>query len=230
MMHLTTLAPRRTPAAEPATVTGNITFADGRWHQPTASGWRETIRATLLALAFSAAILIPGGWMVYADWTEREAERLALIPKPWLLDELHAKPALPVLPVELASAGKAVFLSTCIACHGMDGKGIPSLGKNLVNSWFVASTDDAALEHFIKVGRSILDPANTMKMPMPPKGNRPELTEADLKAVVAYVRALQDPRRMPALPTATAVAYAAGCGTRSASTLRSCCCSRHICA
>lgn len=103
------------------------------------------------------------------------------------------------IPVELARHGRRVFETTCALCHSSSGLGKAGLGKDLVRSDFVADTGDAALVAFIEKGRPATDPQNTMKIPMPPKGGVDSLTQDDLRAVVNYVRALQDPRRMPAL-------------------------------
>lgn len=90
-------------------------------------------------------------------------------------------------------------MTTCAACHGPDATGVRGLGKDLVRSEFVASQDDARLVAFVKSGRPADHPLNTTRVPMPPKGGHDELTDADIADVAGYVRALQDPRRMPAL-------------------------------
>ncbi|NUM48625.1 MAG: cytochrome c [Anaerolineales bacterium] len=92
-----------------------------------------------------------------------------------------------------ATAGKAKFESTCIACHGVDAKGMPNLGKDLTTSEFVITTGDAELVAFITQGRPPFDTANTTGIDMPPKGGNPALTEDDLKNIVAYLRTLQEP-------------------------------------
>jgi len=35
--------------------------------------------------------------------------------------------------------GKTLFSQTCSVCHGPDGKGVPNLGKDLVDSKFMRS-------------------------------------------------------------------------------------------
>lgn len=179
---------------------GNVYFAGGCWHPPVASGGRETVRAAMLALLLGALVVLPGGWMTYRSWLAFDAARMALVPKPWLVEELRTRPALAALPVDSAAHGRDLFVSSCAACHGPTGQGIPGLGKSLLNSWFVASMDDESLHEFVKRGRPATDPANTTKVPMPPKGGREDFTDSDLRDIVAFVRGLQDPRRMPALP------------------------------
>ncbi|MCA9275315.1 MAG: cytochrome c [Phycisphaerales bacterium] len=86
--------------------------------------------------------------------------------------------------------GKAIFKSTCAACHGEDGKGLPNLGKDWTTSEFIANSTDEEMLEFINAGRSIEDPANTTGVLMPPKGGNPSLTDEDIKNVIAYMRSL----------------------------------------
>jgi len=114
--------------------------------------------------------------------------------------KLAGQPARPILDTQTAAAGHAVFARTCATCHGASGEGKAGLGKDLVRSNFVLGLDDGKLAAFIAAGRDAADPANTTKMPMPPKGGNATLTDQDLASVVIYMRGLQDPRRMPELP------------------------------
>ncbi|HNB52932.1 MAG TPA: cytochrome c [Anaerolineales bacterium] len=90
-----------------------------------------------------------------------------------------------------ATVGKTKFESTCIACHGVDAKGLPNLGKDLTTSEFVRTTADLDLVAFVMKGRPPFDPANTTGVDMPPKGGNPALTEEDIKDIISYVRTLQ---------------------------------------
>lgn len=105
----------------------------------------------------------------------------------------------PMLDEKLVAEGRSVFMTTCAKCHADDAAGRPDLGKDLVHSDFVAMRDDAALRAFIVRGRDIGDPLNTSRTAMPPKGSDASMTGAEVDAVVAYVRGLQDPRRLPML-------------------------------
>lgn len=87
--------------------------------------------------------------------------------------------------------GKQKFEAVCASCHGVDGKGLPGLGKDLTTSQFVKSQTDEQLVEFIKKGRDASDPANTTGVAMPPKGGDPSLTDDQLRAIVAYIRTLQ---------------------------------------
>ncbi len=90
------------------------------------------------------------------------------------------------------ATGQTLFMSTCVACHGPDGQGLPGLGKNLTVSEFVASTSDQELVDFIKVGRGPDDPLNTTGVTMPAKGGRSSFSDEDLYNIVAYIRTIHD--------------------------------------
>lgn len=96
----------------------------------------------------------------------------------------------PAAPFGDSAAGREVFLSTCIACHGADATGVPGLGKDLTaSSWTPEQTDEQLLA-FLLTGRPASDPLNTTGVDMPPKGGNPALTEDDLRNVVAYLRSI----------------------------------------
>lgn len=89
-----------------------------------------------------------------------------------------------------AAAGQALFASTCSACHGPTGEGIPGLGKDMTTSQFIAEKTDQELVDFIKVGRGSTDPLNTTGVDMPPKGGNPSLDDEDLANIVSYIRTI----------------------------------------
>ena len=90
-----------------------------------------------------------------------------------------------------AVAGEALFQSTCSACHGADGKGMPNLGKDFTGSEFVHGLSDAEMLAFVKVGRPVSDPDNTTGVDMPPKGGNPALSDEDILDIIAFIRTLQ---------------------------------------
>lgn len=89
------------------------------------------------------------------------------------------------------AAGKASYESLCIACHGPDATGVVNLGKDLTTSEFTQGLTDAEVVEFVKVGRSVSDPANTTGVDMPPKGGNPALSDQDIFNIVAYLRTLE---------------------------------------
>jgi mono/diheme cytochrome c family protein len=98
------------------------------------------------------------------------------------------------LDPSMVSAGGAIYQSICVACHGFNARGISGLGKTLIDSEFVNGMTDAELHAFLVAGRGIQDPLNTTGVAMPAKGGNPNLTDADLDNVVAYIRNLNTPQ------------------------------------
>lgn len=84
--------------------------------------------------------------------------------------------------------GQKYFAQTCSACHGMDAKGLPKLGKDLTTSEFVANESDSQLMEFLKQGRLATDPLNTTGVAMPPKGGNPAYNEQQLADIISYLR------------------------------------------
>lgn len=95
-------------------------------------------------------------------------------------------------------AGEFVYQNTCATCHGPDGKGIAKNGKPVRNSAFVENSSDEELFEHIVNGRSVTDPANTTGVLMPPRGGK-NLSDNQIRSVIAYLRSIQDPSQ----PTAS---------------------------
>lgn len=100
---------------------------------------------------------------------------------------------------QVIALGEATYRSSCALCHGPDGEGVPRLGKPLRNSAFVQRHTDEELLSLIRQGRLPTDPANTTGVAMPPRGGQ-NLSDAQLAAVVTFLRAIQDPGQ-PAVST-----------------------------
>ncbi|MBI4308342.1 MAG: cytochrome c [Chloroflexi bacterium] len=119
-------------------------------------------------------------------WTSEQFKGSALIALSvvaLLLDGCSDPP-----PVARASEGRRTYIASCAACHGPDARGVQGLGKDLVSSAFVKGLDDEQLVEFIKSGRDATDPLNTTRIDMPPRGGNLVLTDAQIRAVVAYIR------------------------------------------
>ncbi len=91
-------------------------------------------------------------------------------------------------PAPDLKAGKAAYNTACAICHGFEGEGLPGLGSTLVGNPFVLETTEAEFLDLVKNGRSATDPNNLSRRDMPPRGGHPELTDADLKNITAFVR------------------------------------------
>ncbi len=125
----------------------------------------------------------------------RPGAELAVLPSPTPLEEPTLPPtpesvAVAVLDPAKVSAGENSYQSICSACHGFNARGIPGLGKTLIDSEFVDSLTDQELVDFIIVGRQVTDPLNTTGVMMPARGGNPSLTDENLMNIVVYIRSL----------------------------------------
>ncbi len=126
--------------------------------------------------------------------------------------------AAPAFDMDKVAAGQKVLQTTCFACHGMDAKGIPGLGKNLIESPFVHGLSDQELVAFIIKGRAATDAGNTTGIAMPPRGGNPAITDQQIEDVVTYIRyqtakangGLSAAPAAPAKPTTPPPTIAAG--------------------
>lgn len=169
------------------------------WRPVQGDGFREVIRSIGIGVAISVPVLALGLGEVYRTHRAHEEARLAAVKMESAYAELAAAAPLPMLDVALATHGRDLFLGACVICHGAEGKGVAGLGRDLTVSNFVAFQDDGQLKEFLIRGRPEARPVG-----MPPRAGRDDLTDNDLKAIVVYLRGLQDPRRMPELPQVAA--------------------------
>ena len=88
-----------------------------------------------------------------------------------------------ITPAFAQSGGADVYKAKCLMCHGADGAGATPAGKALKAASFkdaaIVSASDADLIAAVTKGKG--------KMP----ANQGKLTDAQIKAVIAYVRTLQ---------------------------------------
>ena len=83
-----------------------------------------------------------------------------------------------------AGRGEGVYNGTCVACHGGDGSGSLPGVPDLAGKTGPLSQDDAVVLKRMAEGF----PSSGSSMAMPPRGGDPALTDADLKAVLKYMR------------------------------------------
>ena len=83
-----------------------------------------------------------------------------------------------------AEKGQSVYGSTCVACHGAKGKGtIPGVPDFTKKKGVLTKTDH---ELFDNIKNGFQSPGSFMAMP--PLGGNPDLTDQDVKDVIAYIR------------------------------------------
>ncbi len=93
---------------------------------------------------------------------------------------------------KMIDEGKAIFngAGICMACHGMDAKGMPNLGANLTDEeWNMGDGSYEAIVEIIQEGVS--SDKSSSGTVMPPKGGT-QITDEQLHAVAAYVWSLSN--------------------------------------
>jgi len=87
--------------------------------------------------------------------------------------------------INLAMAdGAKIYNSTCIVCHGEDGKGVlPGVPDLTGSAGRLSKPDD---ELFNNVVNGFQSPGSPMAMP--PKGGNASLSDQDIKSVIDYMR------------------------------------------
>ncbi|MBL8999652.1 MAG: c-type cytochrome [Phycisphaerae bacterium] len=167
------------------------------------SGIRNLVWAVLVGVAVCLPYVGLGAWRIEGQRAAKREARAAYAARLASHDRLIASPPGPMLSEDVLVRGRAAFDATCAVCHTRVGTGLRGMGSDLTRSWFVASMDDRSLVGFVAAGRPADHPDNSTGVAMPPRGANDALTDEDLADIVAYMRALQDPRRAPALPERT---------------------------
>ena len=98
--------------------------------------------------------------------------------------------------------GRLLYMGSCSACHGQRGQGMPHQGVNLRASPFIARRSDDDLVTFLKRGRAPGEPDSVQGLLMPPRGGNPALDDAALRAIVGFLRRLQQDANADAPPVA----------------------------
>jgi mono/diheme cytochrome c family protein len=152
----------------------------------------ESLVLAAVMLAIAGAIIVGGPIVAVA----REVAK----PPELTVAERRAQreSAMPPLDLMLVARGKRLYEASCIACHAADARGVPNLGRDLVHGQLARSLSDQEMIAMVVRGRFPGDAGFKGPVPMPPKGGRDDFSDADIHAVVAYVRALQVPSRIPA--------------------------------
>src|SRR5262245_40125635 len=94
-----------------------------KWKRPEC-GLRQLAGAVLTAALISLPVLGGGGWLMYENFAEIEADRVAFEARLQSYDRLVAAAPLAMLPVDRAAHGRDLFEANCSACHKADGTGV----------------------------------------------------------------------------------------------------------
>ena len=145
--------------------------------------WLQVSGVVVAVLAVFAALFISGmAGQTAASAAPSPFATIAVTPGPQILIDGAVSD-----PITLAR-GEQLYLQSCAACHGMDGFGVTNLGNQLRNSEFLANNSDDEVLAIIRQGRELNDPLNTTGLVMPPSGGRPDLSDADILAIIQYMR------------------------------------------
>lgn len=117
-------------------------------------------------------------------WTARSLAALLVAGIFAVSGAAHAAPDIPTTPKGDPSHGKKIYHTTCVACHGNDGKGVVPGAPDFTDpKGPLAQSDQVLLNHMEYGYRS---PGALMAMP--PKGGNPSLGDQDFRDVLAYLR------------------------------------------
>ena len=80
--------------------------------------------------------------------------------------------------------GQSIYGTTCIACHGANGKGAVAGTPDFTSaSGPLSKSDSVLLDHIMNGFKTA-----GAQLAMPPRGGNPSLSDDDLKTVLAFIR------------------------------------------
>lgn len=122
--------------------------------------------------------------------TAQTTSALPLALTPIALTPAAFSPVEPTADAETLAEGKQLYAQACSGCHGADAQGVANLAPGLVASDFVQGAEHAEILAMVRQGRMPGDAHTTTGMVMPASGGRPDLSDAQLLAVIDYLRAI----------------------------------------
>jgi len=136
---------------------------------------------------------------------EREVARAAAERAPWM-DAIAARPveavlADPELMGHVRATGATLFGDNCAVCHGQEATGAPGYPNLRDSTWLWGGTAEA-IEETLRVGVNS-GHTDARVSQMPAFGRDQMLPQEDVRAVVAYVRSLSQPRTSAPATTLT---------------------------
>jgi disulfide bond formation protein DsbB len=146
--------------------------------------WLPVVAPVVAVLAVTAVLFITGAPPAQAQGNSSVTFAVAdVTPGPQeSVDHSNHSPA-------TLDRGVQLYREACAACHGVNAEGVTNLGNQLAGSDYLNSKTDAELLAMIRAGRDLNHPENTTGLVMPPSGGRPDLSDQDILAIIAYLRA-----------------------------------------
>ena len=160
------------------------------WEARIAQGNDTLYKHAIEGFTGSAGMMPPKGGAVdmadedikaAVDFMVRAAQESSAAAVPAAVDSAVVAPTTDAEPaVAVAGKGKEVYDAVCFACHTPGAAGAPKFGDAAVWSVRVAKGMELLYDHSINgfMGEAGL---------MPPKGGRPDFSDADIKAAVDYI-------------------------------------------
>ena len=160
------------------------------WEARIAQGNDTLYKHSIEGFTGSAGMMPPKGGAVdmadedikaAVDFMVRAAQESSAAAVPAAVDSAVVAPTTDAEPaVAVAGKGKEVYDAVCFACHTPGAAGAPKFGDAAVWSVRVAKGMELLYDHSINgfMGEAGL---------MPPKGGRPDFSDADIKAAVDYI-------------------------------------------
>lgn len=135
-----------------------------------------------------AVILAFAGLIRYNQSTATAQSTFTTVETNAPMMQLDGTPIVTYDPALLAE-GQQLYIEACAACHGQRGDGIAGLSSTALSAskLLQEGTDEEVLET-IRIGRDASATGNHSGVPMPPSGGRPDLTDDDLLAIMAFLR------------------------------------------
>ena len=91
----------------------------------------------------------------------------------------------PTVSGAIADRGKEVYDQNCLACHQIDGSGVPMLTPSLVNAEWVQGDKVRLINVVLKGLQGVEINGEMYDNPMPPLAH---LSDEDIAAVLTYIR------------------------------------------
>ena len=156
----------------------------------------RTYRYAAIALGIATAPMLAAAQQQPPTSRERAAPT-----RPADTDEDAQPRTLSKLPagmtLDLIRQGDSIFHGKggCVTCHGVDATGMPASGSALTTGVNFIPAEWKAIDSLITAG--VPEAITRSPVAMPPRGAQSNLSEAELRAVAAYVWAISKTRDEP---------------------------------